>query len=149
MQKIRLTKEFHFEASHALWNHDGKCKHIHGHSYKLLVTLLGTPVCDENSPKLGMLMDFGDLKRLVNESIVDRYDHALVLSDKTPHEMLPQTPQLFDKLIITSYQPTCENLLIEFAELLKQKLPSNIQLFSLRLHETPTSFAEWYASDNA
>ena len=65
MATIRVTKSFTFEMAHALWNYDGPCRNIHGHSYELLVTISGHPITDENSPKLGMVMDFGDLKKIV------------------------------------------------------------------------------------
>ena len=80
LMKIRLTKEFGFEMSHALNNYDGLCSNIHGHSYKLFVTIKGEPIGDRNSPKYGMVMDFGDLKRIVQSKIIDVYDHALVLN---------------------------------------------------------------------
>ena len=81
MARIRLTKEFSFESAHALDGYDGLCREIHGHSYRLFVTIKGEPSCEENDPKLGMVMDFGDLKRIVNREIVDRLDHSFVLRD--------------------------------------------------------------------
>ena len=65
MSKIRLTKEFRFEMAHALWDYDGLCRNIHGHSYILAVTVIGVPNEDRNSPTYGMVMHFGDLKRIV------------------------------------------------------------------------------------
>ena len=82
MAIIRLTKEFNFEASHALWNYDGKCKNLHGHSYILFVTVIGSPIKDSQNVKNGMVMDFGDLKKLVNELIVDKFDHSVILNEK-------------------------------------------------------------------
>ena len=76
---IRLTKEFTFEAAHALEGYDGLCREIHGHSYRLFVTVKGTPCADESNPKFGMVMDFGELKRIVNEQILSRLDHAFVM----------------------------------------------------------------------
>ena len=81
MAVIRLTKEFSFEAAHALDGYDGPCREIHGHSYRLFVTVAGRPVADPENPKYGMVMDFGVLKRIVNEQIVSRFDHAFVLRD--------------------------------------------------------------------
>ncbi len=148
MVKIRLTKEFRFEMAHALWNYDGLCKNIHGHSYILQVTVIGVPIEDEYNPKYGMVMDFGDLKKIVKEEIVDKLDHSIVISDKAPSDKLLQIPQMSDRYHITSYQPTCENMLIDFAGRISGRLPATIELFSLKLHETGNSFAEWYASDN-
>ncbi|MCT4615970.1 MAG: 6-carboxytetrahydropterin synthase [Marinifilaceae bacterium] len=148
MPKIRLTKSFNFEMAHALWNYDGLCKNIHGHSYIFYVTVIGEPITDEKNPKLGMVMDFGELKRIVNTEIVDKLDHALVINKKAPMPNIESIKQMYDRFYTTNYQPTCENMISEFAELISAKLPENIKLHSLKLHETANSFAEWYASDN-
>ena len=79
MATIRLTKEFTFEAAHFLEGYDGACREIHGHSYRLFVTIKGEPSTDPYDPKQGMVMDFGLLKRIVNEQIVSRFDHAFVV----------------------------------------------------------------------
>ena len=148
MSIIRLTKEFKFEMAHALKGYDGPCRHIHGHSYELYVTVIGTPIQDANSPKNGMLMDFGDLKKIVRESIVEEFDHALVLNRESADEFLPLKSEVFGKTILVEFQPTSENLLIEFASRLNPLMPVSVKLHNLRLRETVTSFAEWYASDN-
>lgn len=147
MSKIRLSKDFRFEAAHSLLNYDGLCKHIHGHSYILRVTVIAEPNQDKNSPKLGMVMDFGDLKKIVKRLIVDRLDHAFMVNKDTPKEYLTTNNQLFNRLEVLDYQPTCENMVIDFAEKIKKELPENIKLHSLKLNETANSFAEWYAED--
>jgi len=148
MTKIRITKEFNFEMAHALQNYDGPCKNIHGHSYELFVTVMGTPINDTQNPKNGMLIDFGDLKKLVRENIVDTLDHALVLNSKISEEIVSVLRNQFSNIKLVNYQPTSENMLIEFSEILRSILPLNVALHSLKLRETGTSFAEWYASDN-
>ena len=148
MTNVRLTKEFNFEMAHALWNYDGLCKNIHGHSYKMFVTVLGMPIADKTNPKLGMVMDFGDLKRIVNSQIVDIFDHSIVLSNDAPIEAVESISQMFDRKILMELQPTCENLIIDFVDKIQKNLPPTVKLHSLKLHETATSFAEWYASDN-
>jgi len=92
MSKIRITKQFTFETGHALYGYDGKCKNVHGHSYKLSVTVIGSPITDSSNVKFGMVIDFADR--------------------------------------------------------IKKRLPENIALYSLKLQETESSFAEWFASDN-
>lgn len=148
MNKVRVTKEFRFEMAHALWNYDGLCKNIHGHSYIMYVTIIGEPNPDANDVKYGMVMDFGDLKNIVNESIVKNMDHSLAISENSKHEQLLQTEQMFDRRHILPYQPTCENMVIDFAKRIKELLPKKVQLHSLRLYETATSYAEWNAEDN-
>jgi len=145
--KIRLTKIFEFEMAHALHQYDGACKNIHGHSYRLEVTVTGTPIDDENSPKNGMLMDFSELKTLISEQIVSRMDHALVLRQTTDSELLAALRQHYEKIILTPYQPTIENMLCDFAERLMPKLPQSVSLYALKLQETPTSFGIWCATD--
>ncbi len=149
MSKIRITKQFNFETGHALYGYDGKCRNVHGHSYKLSVTVIGSPITDTSHVKLGMVIDFGDLKKIVKEEIVDQFDHATVFNKNTPHVDLAK--ELTDRghnVILADYQPTSENMVIDFSKKIKARLPENISLHSLRLQETDTSFAEWYASDN-
>ncbi len=149
MTKIRITKQFSFETGHALYGYDGKCKNVHGHSYKLFVTVIGSPNEDQNNVKYGMVIDFTDLKKIVKEEVVDVFDHATVFNKNTPHIELAQ--ELKDRghhVILVDYQPTSEKMVIDFVQKIKSRLPQNIELFSLRLQETDSSFAEWYASDN-
>ncbi len=149
MAKIRLTKEFSFEAAHALERYDGACRHIHGHSYRLFVTVKGVPCERIDSPKRGMVIDFGELKAIVNEQIITRLDHSLVLYDsELSQRIISSIGDVYDNIILTAYQPTCENMLADFAERIARELPENIELHSLKLHETASSFAEWYADDN-
>ncbi|KAA1247255.1 6-carboxytetrahydropterin synthase [Aquimarina sp. RZ0] len=149
MSKIRITKQFSFETGHALYGYDGKCKNVHGHSYKLSVTVIGTPITDTSHVKLGMVIDFGDLKKIVKEDIEDIFDHATVFNKNTPHlELAKELEQRGHNIILVDYQPTSENMVIDFSNKIKARLPENIALHSLKLQETETSFAEWYASDN-
>lgn len=149
MAKIRVTKEFSFEMAHVLEGYDGPCREIHGHSYRLFVTAIGYPNGDSTSPKYGMVMDFGMLKRIVGGLIADVYDHSLVMRRTEDNgDMLRVLAGRFQKLHVVDFQPTCENLVAYFARLLSEALPEGVELFSLRLHETATSYAEWFASDN-
>ncbi|OFX85930.1 MAG: 6-carboxytetrahydropterin synthase QueD [Bacteroidetes bacterium GWF2_33_16] len=148
MTKIRVTKEFNFEIAHALWNYNGPCANIHGHSYKLFVTVIGSPIVDEKNPKLGMVIDFGDLKKIINDEIIKPLDHAFIISKSASESLNCSQNQMFEKQSIVDYQPTCENMVIDFVQKIKKKLPSEVKLYSLKLHETATSFAEWFASDN-
>ncbi|WMW77698.1 6-carboxytetrahydropterin synthase [Flavobacterium sp. 20NA77.7] len=149
MSKIRITKQFNFETGHALFGYDGKCKNVHGHSYKLSVTVIGEPITDSSNVKFGMVIDFGDLKKIVKEEIVDIFDHATVFNQNTPHiELAKELKDRGHHVILVDYQPTSENMVIDFSTKIKNRLPDTIKLFSLKLQETETSFAEWYASDN-
>lgn len=144
MAKVRITKEFRFEMAHVLWKYDGLCKNIHGHSYLLAVTVLGDIVENELDVKQGMVMDFSDLKVIVKEEIVDVMDHALAVNEKSPHV---EVGAYTERIIALPYQPTCENMVVDFAARIKGRLPAHLQLWSIKLYETATSYAEWYASD--
>lgn len=146
MSVIRLTKEFSFEMAHLLDGYDGLCRNVHGHSYRLFVTVKGEPEADIASPKYGMVMDFSVLKNIVKEEIVDRLDHAMLVRKNTPQAM--QLKGLAERIYEVDYQPTCENMVCDFATRIKNRLPKSVSLYSLRLHETATSFAEWFADDN-
>jgi 6-pyruvoyltetrahydropterin/6-carboxytetrahydropterin synthase len=148
MAVIRLTKEFRFEMAHALAGYNGPCRHIHGHSYEFMITISGEPVNNPESPIFGMVMDFKELKQLVEKEIISQFDHALVLHKETAPDQLDMMGEFVGRLILTDYPPTSENMLIDFSERLKDLLPSHINLLSLRLRETKSSWAEWYACDN-
>jgi len=148
MSKIRITKEFTFEMAHALWNYDGPCKNIHGHSYKLFVTVLGEPLINENDPKYGMVIDFTDLKQIVRDNIVNLFDHSVIINQKAPIDYLRKVEQMFNKYYVVDYQPTSENIVVDIAEKLQDKFPPDVILQSIKLFETATSCAEWHAADN-
>ena len=143
---VRITKEFKFEMAHALYGYDGLCANIHGHSYKLWVTVKGEVKNKNGHTKDGMLMDFTDLKSIVKPEIVDKYDHSLVLNANSPHADLDLSA--FNKVYYLDYQPTSENLVLDFANFIKEQLPIGVELLKLVLSETATSFAEWNLEDN-
>ena len=145
---IRVTREFTFEMAHVLRNYDGLCRNVHGHSYRLFVTLSGTPVNDSENPKNGMVIDFTELKNIVLGRIVNQFDHSVVMSRDFDREKMEMLTKTFGNTVIVDYQPTCENLVNDFAERLKHELPGGVLLHSLRLFETAKSYAEWFAADN-
>ena len=146
---IRITKEFSFEMAHTLTGYDGACSEIHGHSYRLFVTVSGRPNDDPQNPKYGMVMDFSVLKKIVREVAVDRYDHALMVRRTDGNSgLIVGLEHSFNNVHVVDYQPTCENLIQRISEDISSRLPEGVRLHSLRLHETATSFAEWFASDN-
>jgi 6-pyruvoyltetrahydropterin/6-carboxytetrahydropterin synthase len=145
---IRVTREFTFEMAHVLYNYDGPCRNVHGHSYRLFVTIAGIPVNDASNPKNGMVIDFTDLKNIVLGEIVNIFDHSVVVSsdfDRGKTEMMSKT---FGNTVIVNYQPTCENLVADFASRIQKQLPAGTKLHSLKLFETAKSYAEWFAEDN-
>ena len=121
---------------------------MHGHSYKLFVTVKGTPLNDLDHPKNGMVVDFGDIKKIVKSEILNVWDHAVMLNGLSPHKQLGENlEQQGHKVIYCDYQPTCENMLYDIADKIKSQLPESISLAYLKLHETENSYGEWFAED--
>jgi len=144
---VRVTKVFNLDMAHALFGYEGPCKNIHGHTYHLHVTLSGKIIEDESNPLNGLVIDFGDIKILVHDKIVDRFDHALVLHKDAPYSINSFLPDHFEKVILLPFQPSCECLMIHFKEILVGSLPEHVKLVYLRLEETATSYAEWRIED--
>ena len=120
---LTITRIFRFEACHSLPHYDGKCHQLHGHSYKLSVTVSGDIVTDPHNPKYGMIIDFSDLKKIVNEKVIDKYDHAHLNA-------------FFEN-------PTAEIMVEKIAEDISRALPNNVKLVSVKLWETENSYAEY------
>lgn len=139
MKKIEVTKLFDFEMAHALYNYDGKCAYIHGHSYHLEISLAGVPNKEVTSTN-GMVIDFSTIKKVVNEKVLSVFDHALALNQKDPRVRLLHQEK---NLIVLPYQPTCENLLLDIVTRLKSAFSENIQLSTIILSETKTSYSKW------
>lgn len=116
--KTTLTKQFKFEAAHSLPNHDGKCRNLHGHSYVLEVTVSGEK--HTSGPKEGMVVDFADISKIVNEHIINKWDHQF-LNDVVP------------------FVTTAENLAEECFKILEIK---GLQVERIKLWETAKSFVE-------
>jgi len=146
MPIVRITKEFKFEMAHALHGYDGVCANIHGHSYRLWVTVKGKIKDELGHAKNGMLIDFVDLKKIVKPNIVDKFDHSLVLNANSPHADI--NLEAFDKVYYLEFQPTSENLVVYYANYIKAQLPDGVELLKVILSETSSSFAEWNAEEN-
>ncbi len=142
---LRLTKIFHFEMAHAIHGYQGACKNIHGHSYELHVTLGTSSVQKEYIPSPGFIIDFKQIKNLVNVALIEKFDHSLVLSEAYLKDH--PTNHIHDNLIVWDVEPSAENILLYMQDVLNAKLPSEIKLLQMKLYETKDSFAEWIADD--
>jgi 6-pyruvoyltetrahydropterin/6-carboxytetrahydropterin synthase len=147
-QIVRVSKKFTFDMAHALYGYDGPCKNIHGHTYMLTVTLRGTILNQANTPKNGMVIDFTDFKQIVSKAVLNEFDHSLVLNAFSPHANLNDLNDNFEKINYVPYQPTCENMLLDFLDRIRKKLPINVTVSNIKLEETPSSYAEWFIEDN-
>lgn len=124
MPKVYVTKEFEFEAAHHLINYDGPCANVHGHSYKLQVTVSGNiNYHDTEYATDCMVIDFKNLKNVVKAAIIDTHDH-----------------EDLNKLYSN---PTAEIMVVEMFSTIRKWLPKDVKLESVKLWETSTSFAEY------
>ncbi|MCH8231234.1 MAG: 6-carboxytetrahydropterin synthase [Bacteroidetes bacterium] len=144
--RIRVTKEFTLDMAHALDHYDGKCRHIHGHTFQLSITVIGHPEAGTDNPKSGMVMDFSILKNIIQKEIITTFDHSLVIHKDSPYKIIASEIS-HERIIPVPYSPTCENILLDFVNRVSPLLPEYIKLHSMKLRETPTSYAEWYAND--
>jgi len=121
MAILTVCKRFTFEASHFLQYHPGKCANMHGHRFELEIEVKATDTFNGD-----MIIDFSDLKKVVQENIIKKVDHTVL------NEVFPD------------FEPTAENLVRHFTVLLKGKFfIHNCILHRIKLHETENSFAEW------
>ncbi len=144
--KIRVTKEFDFEAAHALDGYVGKCQDIHGHNYHLKLTFLGEPVKDKRLSTSGMVIDFGEIKDFLNQKIKPLFDHRLILRNDSRFLGLEKKNE---RIRYVDYQPTTENMLLEIVEIVSDGFEknNNAVLCSAFLRETPSSYVEWHKED--
>jgi len=132
---MKIAKEFNWEMGHRLPDHFGKCKNIHGHSYKMMVEL------DGELDKNGMVLDYYELKKIVNP-IIENLDHAFMVNenDKPVIEFLEK---LDSKRVKVKFESTVENITRYFLnEIKKHNLPENIHKLKVRVCETPVDYAE-------
>lgn len=141
---LSLGRRFHLEMAHFLASHEGLCRHIHGHSYQLMVEITG-PVCENpESAQDGMIMDYQQLKEIVRQTLLEPFDHALVYDQRS--SLAPKLKELPEiKQVPLSMAPTCENLIRHFAKLLLPCFPEEVLLQKLSLHETENNYATWHA----
>lgn len=143
---ISLTKVFRFEAAHAIYGYPGPCSHIHGHSYKLHVTVVARRKNDHYIASPGMIIDLKELKKIISDAVIERFDHKLLLSN----EYIKGTPVNIpaDEFILFDAEPTVENLLFYIQSKIIKSLPEPIKLLSMKLYETRDSYAEWSPDEN-
>ena len=132
---MKIAKEFHWEMGHRLPEHFGKCKNIHGHSYRMIVELEG----EVNEG--GMIMDYYDLKKTVNP-IIDQLDHAFMVYEKDK-EIVRFLESVNSKRIVVDFQSTVENICrYIITEIKKQNLPPNVKKVKVRIFESIDDYAE-------
>ncbi|MEQ1663748.1 MAG: 6-carboxytetrahydropterin synthase QueD [Bdellovibrionales bacterium] len=151
MDYVLITKRLEFDAGHRLPSHTSKCAHLHGHRYALEVTLRGRPNTLENHAQQGMVLDFSDVKDLIQKHICDPWDHAFLVYEKdlSVKNFLMTLPN--HKTVVMAKPPTVENLAQDIFEILKEVISrtydKNLNLENVRLYETPNSWADVHAKN--
>ena len=132
-----VTKSVKFDAAHILTNHCGLCKNLHGHTYRVDVS-----VCAEIPTQGDMVIDFKDLKNIAKEVICDRFDHAFIYNSTSKGECeIAQVVQKHSmRTIALPFRSTAENLAGYFYSQLKERIPG---LYSVKVWETVDSSAEF------
>lgn len=149
--KITATKEFKWDMAHMLENHEGLCKNLHGHTYKMFVTAERTVSAlnkQSNKATEGMVCDFKELKELVSKTIVKHLDHATMLnvesSDPCEQELLEVLNKYGKKVVEVDYRPTAENMACDFLAALNEMAElkaTEYKIIAVQIYETPTSYA--------
>ena len=143
---VSITRRLEFDSGHRIPNHDGQCKHLHGHRYAIEVTLTGEIADHPGKADDGMVLDFGDIKRLTNQHVVELWDHAFLVAkeDEVLVSFLDSLPN--HKTVIMEHVPTVENLANTAVAILQpifqQAFGGRLVLTALRLYETPNCWAD-------
>lgn len=133
---IEIAKEFHWEMGHRLPFHEGGCRNVHGHSYRMRVSVSGT--LDQN----GMVVDYFDLRRIL-DPVIERIDHAF-LCDRSDTPMLSFLEENDLKRVVVDFPSTAENIACWLLDQVAEQLRGydNIAEIAVRLHETERTYAE-------
>ena len=140
------------DTGHRVPNHKSKCKHIHCHRYRLEAELEGDVVTEKGVSDEGMLMDFSDLSRILEENIHDVIDHAFVVfeGDEDARAALSMMGEAH-KTLVVPFVPTAENLARwAFEQIdphIKSSYGNSLRLRAFHVRETPKSWASWNPSD--
>jgi 6-pyruvoyltetrahydropterin/6-carboxytetrahydropterin synthase len=143
---MRITRRLEFDAGHRIPDHASQCRHLHGHRYALEITLSGEVIETEGSPARGMLIDFGDVKAIAKQHIVDIWDHAFLAyrGDTAVVDFLQGMPG--HKTVLLDVIPTAENLAAEAFRILEPLYTGvykdQLRLERVRLYETPNCWAD-------
>ena len=153
LSKIAITRRLEFDAGHRLPNHKSQCRNVHGHRYALEITLSAEVIDEEGAADDGMVMDFGDIKRIANENLVDLWDHSFLVyrGDTVMVEFLAAIPS--HKTVVLDVVPTAENLVQTAFVILKDayhdRFGNTLTLIRVRLYETPNCWADASAEASA
>ena len=143
---ISITRRLEFDSGHRIPNHHGQCRHLHGHRYAIEVTLTGEVADHPGKPDDGMVLDFGDIKLLTKQYVVDLWDHAFLVAkeDKSVVDFLATLPN--HKTVIMEHVPTVENLANAAFAILQpvfsKAFAGRLELSALRVYETPNCWAD-------
>ena len=134
---LTVTKTIRFDAAHVLTNHRGLCKNLHGHTYRVDVSVTQPP-----GDSADMVIDFKDLKKVLEDEVAGRFDHAFIYdsSSAAESEIASVVAKNGMRSAAIPFRSTAENLARYFFERLKDRLPG---ISAVKVYETPDSCAEY------
>ncbi|HJT52040.1 MAG TPA: 6-carboxytetrahydropterin synthase QueD [Nitrosospira sp.] len=141
-----ITRRLEFDAGHRIPSHKSKCRHLHGHRYAIEITLSGEIITEAGASEQGMVMDYSEVKRIANKTIVDKWDHAFLVYAEDA-QVLQFLQSLGDhKTVVLDTPPTAENLALTAFRILDEAYQdsygNHLRLEQVRLFETPNCWAD-------
>lgn len=132
---LTVSKECVFDAAHVLTNHSGQCKNLHGHTYRMIVEVA------KSEESTDMIIDFKDLKKVMQAVILNRFDHAFIFDEHSESEsdIAAVIAKHRMKSVGIPFRSTAENLARYFYQLLSE----HVNVCSVKLYETPASCATY------
>jgi len=140
-----ITKKIEIDMGHRVPNHKSKCRNLHGHRYVIEVGVDGEIITENGSPAEGMVIDFGDLKEVMMDTLDKLFDHSFTIYQKDEFcNVFEELKAKGQKINFVTFIPTAENLAKHWFELLQPKLVERkIKIKFVRVWETPTSTATY------
>lgn len=141
---LTVTKTVRFDAAHILTNHQGMCRNLHGHTYRVDVSVRHVPTAPEPNAPADMVIDFKDLKKVIEETVVSRFDHAFIYNETSSAEgdIASVVAKHGMRTVALPWRSTAENLARHFFTELSARVPG---ISSVKVWETPDSCAEYNA----
>lgn len=138
MSKITATRYHDISCGHRVVGHQTKCKHLHGHNYRIWFTIQAKELND-----LGMVIDFGDIKKYLVTWLEENWDHKMLIWEKDP-KLAVLVINFEDDIVITPFNPTAENLAIYLVDFVAPTLlPKGTELIKVNIEETRKCSAQY------
>ena len=142
---MKIVKIIQWDMGHRVLHHRSICKGLHGHRYKAEICLSGYLVSESGMSEEGMVIDFADIKKISQDLIQKKLDHAFMVWEKDEELLIFFNESKGHKPVIVPFTPTAENVAAYIFNMLHDKFidvfKTGLHLHSVKLWETPTSYA--------